>query len=109
MDIAAARAPVIVASAIVELFGLTSTAKRAARGSTSCKSPSSLPASSRFIEVMPVTLPPGWLKLATRPDRTGSPPISKTIGIVAVAALATKVAGDHCNTASNQFGYQLRQ
>ena len=63
--------------------------------------------------MMPVTLPPGWLKLATRPDRTGSPPISKTIGIVAVAALATKVAGVsagvHCNSASNQFGYQFRQ
>ena len=64
---------------------------------------------------MPVTLPPGWLKLATRPARTGSPPISKTIGIVAVAALATRVrwcvgrSGDHGNPASNQFGYQFRQ
>jgi hypothetical protein len=39
--------------------------------------------------VTPVTLPPGRLKLATRPSLTGSPPLAKTIGIVAVAALAT--------------------
>src|SRR5215831_1387737 len=47
MDMAAARTSVIVASAIVELSGLTSTAKRAAAGSSSCKSPRCLAASSR--------------------------------------------------------------
>src|SRR5262245_114784 len=52
-------------------------------GDISCKRPSTLPS-----WLMPVTLPPGLLKLATRPYRTGSPPIEKTIGIVAVAALA---------------------
>jgi hypothetical protein len=35
-----------------------------------------------------VTFPPGLLRLATRPNLTGSPPVLKTIGIVAVAALA---------------------
>ena len=33
-------------------------------------------------------LPPGRLKLATRPPLTGSLPVANTIGIVAVACLA---------------------
>jgi hypothetical protein len=37
---------------------------------------------------MPVALPPGRARLATRPNFTGSPPTAKTIGIVWVAALA---------------------
>ena len=36
----------------------------------------------------PVMLPPGRLRLATRPILTGSLLLSKTIGIVVVAALA---------------------
>ena len=36
----------------------------------------------------PVTLPPGRLRLATRPTATGSLATAVTIGIVAVAALA---------------------
>ena len=35
-----------------------------------------------------MALPPGRLKLATRPSFTGSPPVTKTMGIVVVAALA---------------------
>jgi hypothetical protein len=38
-------------------------------------------------------LPPGRLKLATRPSLTGSPPVTKTIGTVVVAALAASTAG----------------
>jgi hypothetical protein len=38
--------------------------------------------------ITPVTLPPGRLKLETRPSLTGSPPVVKTIGMVAVADLA---------------------
>jgi hypothetical protein len=41
----------------------------------------------------PVILPPGLLRLATRPNLTGSSPDTKTIGIVFVAALATCAAG----------------
>jgi hypothetical protein len=41
----------------------------------------------------PVTLLPGWLRLATSPTSTGSLPVMKTIGIVAVAALAANAAG----------------
>ena len=43
--------------------------------------------------VTPVTLPPGRLRLATRPSRTGSEPSSKTIGMVVVAAFAASAAG----------------
>jgi ABC-type uncharacterized transport system substrate-binding protein len=38
-------------------------------------------------------LPPGLLRLGTRPSSTGSPTEEKTIGIVEVAALAAKAAG----------------
>jgi hypothetical protein len=43
---------------------------------------------STFWRLIPVALPPGRLRLATRPNATGSPPVAKTIGMVAVAALA---------------------
>ena len=39
---------------------------------------------------MPVTLAPGRLRLATRPNVTGSPALTKTIGIVDVAAFAAR-------------------
>ena len=39
---------------------------------------------------MPVVLPPGRLKLLTRPSCTGSLPLWKTIGIVEVAACAAR-------------------
>jgi len=47
---------------------------------------------SEFNEVAPVTLPPGRLRLATRPRSTGSVPEEKTIGMVAVAAFAATAA-----------------
>ena len=40
----------------------------------------------------PVTLPPGRLRLATKPAATGSPPIAKRIGTVGVATLAARGA-----------------
>ena len=49
-----------------------------------------------LISVMPVALPPGLLTLATRPAPTGSKPTTKTIGMVAVAALAARAAGGAC-------------
>src|SRR5262249_55469140 len=42
--------------------------------------------------VTPVTLPPGRLRLVTRPAWTGSAAVPKTIGMVAVAALAANAA-----------------
>src|SRR3974390_2946501 len=41
----------------------------------------------------PVTLLPGRSKLVTRPTMTGSPVLTKTIGISVVAALAAGAAG----------------
>ena len=44
--------------------------------------------SSTFIDVLPVTLPPGRLRLATSPISTGLAEIENTIGIVEVTAFA---------------------
>ena len=43
-------------------------------GISSCRNPSRFAPSSTFIMLSPVTLPPGRLKLATRPSCTGSAP-----------------------------------
>src|SRR5262249_24206081 len=42
--------------------------------------------------VIPVRLPPGRLRLATRPHWTGSMSVKKTIGMVVVAVFAASVA-----------------
>ena len=44
-------------------------------------------------KVTPVTFAPGRLKLATRPNSTGLTPVTKTIGMLAVAALAAIAGG----------------
>ena len=61
-----------------------------------------------------MTLPPGRLRLATRPSLTGSSPVVKTMGIVVVAALAAGAAGcrgrdNDRHLATNQIGRQCRQ
>ena len=43
-------------------------------------------------KLIPVRLPPGRARLATRPSLTGSSPTTKTMGIVVVAALAANAA-----------------
>ena len=51
-------------------------------------------ATSREVNMLTsVTLLPGRLRLATSPTSTGSLPVMKTIGIVAVAALAANAGG----------------
>jgi hypothetical protein len=87
---------------------------RAAVGTASCSSSSRFGPSSTFKAVMPVRLPPGRLRLATRPDWTGSALVEKTIGIVAVAALAANSgrmapAKNHGHLAANQIGCQCRK
>ncbi len=47
---------------------------------------------SALSELTPVMLPAGLLRLGTRPVFTGSAPVSKTIGITDVAALAASAA-----------------
>ena len=68
--------------------GLMSAAKRVADGSSSRNRPSRLLPVSELMAPTPVTLPPGRLRLVTKPSSTGSPPVRNTIGIVVVAALA---------------------
>src|SRR5262249_56669616 len=60
------------------------------KGTSSRSSSSCLDASSRLRKLIPVRLPPGRARLATRPIRTGSSALRKRIGIVVVAALAAK-------------------
>ena len=48
---------------------------------------------SELKKLMPVALPPGRDRLATRPCLTGSSPILNTIGIVVVVAFAASAAG----------------
>ena len=86
---------------------------RAASGTNSRKSPAALPPSSAVMKLDPVTLPPGRLRLATRPTLTGSPPVAKTIGIVVVAPWPRVPNGvsadDHGHLPANQVGRQRRQ
>jgi hypothetical protein len=67
------------------------------------RAPASATSSSRlapntFMKLVPVTLPPGRLKLPTSPTLTGSSPITKMTGIVLVAAFAANAAGNVCVT-----------
>src|SRR5262249_36550906 len=82
-----------VDSVLMALVGLTSTATRTALGTSSRNSPSRLARTSEVKKLMPVALPPGRARLATKPCATGSPLTPKAIGIVAVAALAASVEG----------------
>src|SRR5262245_20698455 len=81
-------------SASTGAVGLTSKANTPALGSNSCSNSSRFGAISSDAWVTPVTLPPGRLRLATSPILTGSAAVSKTIGMVLVAAFAASVAGD---------------
>src|SRR5262249_10909281 len=87
------RVSLIQASARTGLFGLTSTAKRAAPGNSSCRRPSRLAPSSPPVLVTPVTLASGRLRLATRPTCTGSAAVSKTIGMVVLARSQVQLDG----------------
>src|SRR5262249_56125890 len=84
---------VTLLSVVGAVAGLTSTAIRTALGTSSWSSPSRLVATSWPKKLMPVALPPGRARLATRPSLTGSSPTPKTIGIVVVAVLAASEAG----------------
>ena len=100
---------------IVALAGLTSTATRVAAGTSSRRSSSRFATNSSLKKLMPVRLPPGRARLATRPSLTGSSATVKTMGIVVVAALAasagtvTSGRDDHGDLSANQFGRQRRQ
>src|SRR5262249_42723876 len=69
-------------------FGLMIIAIREAFGAISHNSPNFFASRIDVAVIRPVTLPPGRLKLATRPDLTGSLLVMIKIGIVDVALLA---------------------
>ena len=68
--------------------GLTSKAIVPALGTSWRSSSSRLPPTVPAMKTTPVTLPPGRLRLVTRPSLTGSLPVVNTIGIVVVDDLA---------------------
>ena len=76
----------------VGLFGFINKPMTVAFGTSSRSNSSRFAPSTPEMLLKPVTLPPGWLKLATNPSLTGSPPAEKTIGLFDVAALAARVA-----------------
>ena len=55
-------------------LGSSNTAMTAALGTSSCSSPSRLAVKSAVVKTTPVILPPGRLRLETRPSSTGSRP-----------------------------------
>jgi hypothetical protein len=78
---------------IMITVGLTRKASEPALGSSSCSNSSRFGTISTDAWVTPVMLPPGRLKLATSPSLTGLLAVSKTIGMVVVAAFAASTAG----------------
>ena len=78
------------------------------RKSSSCFAPS-----TPEKKTTPVTLPPGRLRLATRPSLTGSPPLAKPSVLSRLRpwppARRGAVADDHGHRPANQFGHQSRQ
>src|SRR5258707_14258112 len=94
------------------LLGFTRQATLACgRSSRSSSSRFAVSAPERM--VTPVTLPPGRLRLATRPSLIGSPPTMKTIGMVEVEAFAACVGGTPPTARryllAHQLGCQRRQ
>src|SRR6516162_3555662 len=103
-----------MASAIGGLAGLTSTAIRAALGTRSWKSPSRLAATSLVKKLMPVALPPGRARLATRPSVTGSANAEddrdrcgRSFGRLGSGGVAGR--NDNGNAAADEVSHERRQ
>ena len=77
----------------VGLVGLSATPSTAEAGTNSCMNSRRLRETSTLKLDTPVRFPLGRDKLFTTPSATGSPPISKTMGIVAVADFAASAGG----------------
>ena len=84
----AAACAAIISASLFGLLGFIRKAMAAACGKSSCSSCIRLVTATPPNIVIPVALPPGRLRVATRPSLTGSPLAVNTIGIVWVAALA---------------------
>ena len=90
---AAASTSLNVVSVFAASAGVTSTATRVTAGTSSRRSSNLFAPNSAPKKLVPVRLPPGRARLATRPRLTGSSPTLKTMGIVVVAALAANGEG----------------
>jgi hypothetical protein len=106
----------VVLITVFGLFGFTRKATVAAVGTSSQSSSSCFAISVKDNRLTPITLPPGRLRLATRPSFMGSLPVSKTIGMVRGAALYSRECrgvaagrGDHHHLSVDQIGHQRRQ
>ena len=86
----AAVAISVTSSAVPGVAGLASTPINVALGASWRSSASRLVPSVSEKNTTPVMLPPGRLRLVTRPSLTGSPPLANTIGTVVVTVLATR-------------------
>lgn len=73
-------------------FAFTSKPINAALGNNSWRRPNRFCDTALEKNAIPVALPPGFARLATKSNFTGSAPPEKTIGIVEVAALAACAA-----------------
>ena len=86
--------------------------ERVAVGTKSCSNSSRFAASSLLSVLTPVTLPPGRLRLATRPSLTGSSPVKKTIGTSWSQPWPREPrccdGDDHGDLLANQIGRQRR-
>ena len=112
--IACAAACTSLRSASVSgLFGFTSTPIVVALGTSWRSSSSRFAPSWPARKLTPVTLPPGRLRLATRPSLTGSPPVSEDDrhrrGCGLGRERRTAVHDDHGDRQANQIGHQRRQ
>ena len=88
LSISAAACASRVVDSAFGLFGFTSMPIIPAVGTNSLSSPSRFATVKTTRKLTPVRLPPGRLRLATKPAATGSKPVTKTTGIVVVAAFA---------------------
>src|SRR5262249_39145727 len=91
-DLPANRSTSLIWSSASGTAGSNKAAMLADLGINSCSSPSRFAVKSTAVKTTPVTLPPGRLRLATRPVLIGSVPVTNTIGTAAVAAMAARVA-----------------
>ena len=87
LSLRAPAMPSCCSALAVKLSGFITRAMRRARGAISVSSSMRLPLRIDEKRLTPVRLPPGRLRLATRPWPTGSAPTVKTIGMALVARL----------------------
>ena len=96
----AAATTSIRSASVLELFKFANTPIVVALGTSWRSNSKRFAPNTAAKKTTPVTLPPGRLRLVTRPSLTGSLPVTKTIGIVVVAAFAANAG--QCSRRSRQ-------